>query len=80
MLIKTNANGFNCAPASEITNRAAYDNRRDILKWMATGLGSAMTMTINNCFSTTVCSVRGSSRNAWNGGLDATVPACGGGG
>nr|WP_326530581.1 protein-methionine-sulfoxide reductase catalytic subunit MsrP [Rhodoferax sp.] len=43
MLIKTNANGFNCAPASEITDRAAYDNRRDILKWMASGLaGSAM--------------------------------------
>ena len=43
MLIKTNVNGFNCAPASEITDRAAYDNRRDILKWMASGLaGSAM--------------------------------------
>jgi sulfoxide reductase catalytic subunit YedY len=38
MLIKTNANGYSCASESEVTDRAAYDNRRDILKRMATGV------------------------------------------
>ncbi len=42
MLIKTNTNGFTCAPASEITDRAAYDNRRDILKMMATGAAGGL--------------------------------------
>ena len=44
MLIKTNTNGFNGTTGSEITDRATYDNRRDILKMIATGVaGGAMT-------------------------------------
>ena len=37
MLIKTMGNGFNHPVASEITDRAHYEGRRDILKLMATG-------------------------------------------
>jgi len=37
MLIKTQGNGFNHPVASEITDRAHYEGRRDILKLMATG-------------------------------------------
>ena len=37
MLIKTPGNGFNHPIASEITERAHYEGRRDILKLMATG-------------------------------------------
>ena len=42
MLIKSNANGFTCATSSEITDRATYDNRRDILKLMATGVAGGL--------------------------------------
>ncbi len=42
MLIKSNANGFTCATSSEITDRATYDNRRDILKLMATGAAGGL--------------------------------------
>ena len=43
MLIKTQGNGFNHPVASEITDRAHYEGRRDILKLMATGVaGGAM--------------------------------------
>ena len=42
MLIKSNANGFTCATSSEITDRATYDNRRDILKMMATGAAGGL--------------------------------------
>jgi len=43
MLIKTQGNGFNHPVTSEITDRAHYEGRRDILKLMATGVaGGAM--------------------------------------
>ena len=43
MLIKTQAKGFNCATtASEITDRAVYEHRRDLLKMMATGVGGGL--------------------------------------
>ncbi|MES2949364.1 MAG: protein-methionine-sulfoxide reductase catalytic subunit MsrP [Pseudomonadota bacterium] len=43
MLIKTQANGFNHPVASEITDRAHYESRRNILKMMASGAaGGAM--------------------------------------
>lgn len=43
MLIKTQGNGFNHSSPSEITDRVLYENRRDILKMMATGVaGTAM--------------------------------------
>ena len=43
MLIKTQGNGFNHPVSSEITERAHYEKRRDILKMMATGVaGGAM--------------------------------------
>jgi sulfoxide reductase catalytic subunit YedY len=42
MLIKSNTNGFTCATSSEITDRAIYDNRRDILKIMATGAAGGL--------------------------------------
>lgn len=38
MLIKTQDNGFNHAVTSEITDRQAYEGRRQWLKWMATGV------------------------------------------
>ncbi len=45
MLIKTDGNGYSHPIASEITARAHYEGRRDILKWMATGAaGGAMAM------------------------------------
>jgi sulfoxide reductase catalytic subunit YedY len=37
MLIKTRSNAFDHPTASEITDRSLYENRRDILKMMATG-------------------------------------------
>jgi len=37
MLIKTNGNGFNHPVASDITERAHYENRRALLKLMASG-------------------------------------------
>ena len=43
MLIKTQGNGFNHPVSSEITDRAHYEKRREILKMMATGVaGGAM--------------------------------------
>jgi sulfoxide reductase catalytic subunit YedY len=45
MLIKTNANGFNFPSASEITDRATYDNRRNILKLMAAGAAGGLMAT-----------------------------------
>ncbi len=43
MLIKDQRNGFNHISASEITDRGVYENRRGILKLIATGAaGSAM--------------------------------------
>ncbi len=43
MLIKTNARGFDHSIPSEITPRAVYQQRRDLIKLMATGAaGSAM--------------------------------------
>ena len=43
MLIKTLGNGFNQPLPSEITDRAHYEKRRDLLKMMATGVaGGAM--------------------------------------
>ena len=41
MLIKTNASGFNHPLPSEITSRAAYQGRRDLIKLMATGAAGA---------------------------------------
>lgn len=41
MLIRTNDDGFHHPVPSEITPRAAYRDRRDILKWMATGAAGA---------------------------------------
>ena len=45
MLIKTNADGFNFPSASEITDRATYDNRRNILKLIATGAAGGLMAT-----------------------------------
>lgn len=43
MLIKTQHNGFNHALPSDITPRATYEGRRDLLKWLANGAaGGAM--------------------------------------
>lgn len=42
MLIKTQTSGFNCTTASEITDRAVYERRRDILKMMATGVAGGV--------------------------------------
>ena len=43
MLIKTQGNGFNQPLPSEITDKAHYEKRRDLLKMMATGVaGGAM--------------------------------------
>ena len=43
MLIKTQDDGFNITLASEVTERKVYAERRDALKWMATGVaGTAM--------------------------------------
>ena len=41
MLIKTNANGFNHATPSDITTASAYQNRRALMKLMATGAAGA---------------------------------------
>jgi sulfoxide reductase catalytic subunit YedY len=41
MLIKTQGNGFNHASPSDITDRVLYENRRDLLKAMATGVAGA---------------------------------------
>jgi sulfoxide reductase catalytic subunit YedY len=41
MLIKTDRDGFNHPIASEITPQAVYRNRRDIMRWMATGAAGA---------------------------------------
>ncbi len=41
MLIKTNSSGFNHGVPSEITSQSAYQNRRDLMKWMATGAAGA---------------------------------------
>jgi sulfoxide reductase catalytic subunit YedY len=43
MLIKTQRSGFNLSASSEITDRSAYEGRRQILKLMGTGVaGTAM--------------------------------------
>jgi sulfoxide reductase catalytic subunit YedY len=41
MLIKTNSDGFMHPAASEITAQGAYQNRRDLMRWMATGAAGA---------------------------------------
>ena len=41
MLIRTNNDGFNHAVASEITPPQVYAQRRELLKWMATGAAGA---------------------------------------
>ena len=41
MLIKTGRDGFQHPVASEITPRAVYEDRRRLLKWMATGAAGA---------------------------------------
>jgi sulfoxide reductase catalytic subunit YedY len=41
MLIRTGRDGFTHPVASEITSRAVYDDRRTLLKWMATGAAGA---------------------------------------
>ena len=41
MLIKTGRDGFQHPVASEITPRAVYEDRRTMLKWMATGAAGA---------------------------------------
>jgi sulfoxide reductase catalytic subunit YedY len=41
MLIQTRRDGFIHPVPSEITPRAVYQNRRDLLKWMATGAAGA---------------------------------------
>ncbi|HEX2543476.1 MAG TPA: protein-methionine-sulfoxide reductase catalytic subunit MsrP [Ramlibacter sp.] len=41
MLIRTGRDGFQHPIASEITPRAAYEDRRRLLKWMATGVAGA---------------------------------------
>ena len=41
MLIRTGRDGFQHPHASEITPRAAYEDRRRLLKWMATGVAGA---------------------------------------
>ena len=41
MLIRTGRDGFQHPIASEITSRAVYEDRRRLLKWMATGAAGA---------------------------------------
>jgi sulfoxide reductase catalytic subunit YedY len=41
MLIRTGRDGFQHPIASEITPRAVYEDRRRLLKWMATGVAGA---------------------------------------
>ncbi|MEJ5991483.1 protein-methionine-sulfoxide reductase catalytic subunit MsrP [Ramlibacter sp. PS3R-8] len=41
MLIRTDRDGFQHPHASEITPRAVYEDRRQLLKWMATGVAGA---------------------------------------
>ena len=41
MLIRTNRDGFDHPVSSEITPRAVYESRRDLLKLMATGAAGA---------------------------------------
>ncbi|MFZ2329380.1 MAG: protein-methionine-sulfoxide reductase catalytic subunit MsrP, partial [Rhodoferax sp.] len=41
MLIKSDTNGFIHPAASEITDRALYEGRRDLLKLMASGVAGA---------------------------------------
>jgi methionine sulfoxide reductase catalytic subunit len=41
MLIKTDRHGFEHPVPSEITPRAVYEDRRNLLKWMATGAAGA---------------------------------------
>ena len=41
MLIKTNANGFNHLEPSEITSANTYQNRRGLMRLMATGAAGA---------------------------------------
>ena len=41
MLIRTGRDGFLHPNASEITPRAVYEDRRRLLKWMATGVADA---------------------------------------
>ena len=41
MLIKTNSSGFNHSVSSEITSQSAYQSRRELMKWMATGAAGA---------------------------------------
>jgi sulfoxide reductase catalytic subunit YedY len=42
MLIKTHRDAFDHALTSEITDRATYENRRHLLKLLATGVGGSM--------------------------------------
>jgi methionine sulfoxide reductase catalytic subunit len=41
MLIKSGLSGFQHPVSSEITPQAVYENRRELLKWMATGMAGA---------------------------------------
>ena len=41
MLIRTDRDGFQHPHASEITPRGVYEDRRQLLKWMATGVAGA---------------------------------------
>ena len=41
MLIRTGRDGFQHPVASEITPRAVHEDRRQLLKWMATGVAGA---------------------------------------
>ena len=41
MLIRTGRDGFQHPVSSEITPRAVYEDRRRLLKWMATGVAGA---------------------------------------
>ena len=41
MLIKTNANGFNHPMSSEITSQGTYQQRRELIKLIATGAAGA---------------------------------------
>lgn len=41
MLIRTGRDGFQHSHSSEITPRAVYEDRRNLLKWMATGAAGA---------------------------------------
>lgn len=76
MLIKTPLNGFNHAVSSEITDRAVYEKRRDILKLLAMGAagGSMATWASRQALAQSMTATKRAGKLAALGGRISAVP------